>query len=100
MITVEPQHDMPENQVILAMARHFNVNGLQMRKKLLEGFTVQARLEELDSLTLPFDNYGIKYSVNRPDDPRNRYPYFDKCRYPYSPMNHYRNHDLPKEMEP
>lgn len=90
-LVIEPQSHALNKRAILDVARQFHLNVLQMREKLIDGYTIEAENIEVDYLAKVLDQYEINYRIIRPIDPREKYRYYEKCGYPYSPMREYRD---------
>ncbi len=88
-VVIQPFMAKPMNQVILEASKYFHVNAMNMRERLLLGFSVELRGDELEELTAFLQKHNIGYKVIQPDDPREKYTYYKHCRYPYSPMRKY-----------
>lgn len=88
-IVIEPQSKIHSNRTILDLAKCFHVNTLQMRGRLMEGYTVESEIEKINKYAELFDQYGIEYKIVKPEDPRGKYIYYEKCRYPHSAMKIY-----------
>lgn len=76
-------------RAILDVAKQFHLSVLQMRKKLIHGYTIEAENTDVDYLAKVLDQYEIDYRIIRPIDPREKYRYYEKCGYPYTPMRRY-----------
>lgn len=88
-IVIEPQPEKYSNRVILDLAKHFHINTLQMRKRLMEGYTVEFGVDKIGEYTELFKRNGIAYRIDEPEDPRCKYLYYEKCNYLYSAMQIY-----------
>lgn len=83
-IIVDPQVEEPSNRTILDLAKHFHVNGIQMREKLMKGFSFESGIVNIDEYAELFKHFDITYRIVNPIDPRTKYHYYKKCKYPYS----------------
>lgn len=88
-IIVDPQVEEPSNRTILDLAKHFHVNGIQMREKLMKGFSFESGIVNIDEYAELFKHFDITYRIVDPIDPRTKYHYYKKCKYPYSSMSVY-----------
>ena len=52
-------------------------------------YTIEAENADVDYLAKVLDQYEIDYKIIRPIDPREKYRYYEKCGYPYTPMRRY-----------
>ena len=86
LLIVEPQEGLPGNEAILKLSKIFQINSIGMREKLKEGFSVEIEHANYDEIVQIFDENHINYGFNKPEDPRKKYPYYDKCKYPYSAL--------------
>ena len=85
-VTIAPQEDPVRNEVILKLSNYFHINALQMRQNLINGYLVETDIFHLQEIMDLLDANGIEYSVYNHLDPREKYRYYNKCNYPYSPM--------------
>lgn len=85
-IIIEPQSKRLSNQTILDLAKHFHVNASQMCRMLTDGYTVESEKHKIDEYAELFDRNDIAYRIVKPEDPRTKYLYYEKCNYPYSAM--------------
>lgn len=90
-IVVEPLSKEPSNRMVLVFAKRFLVNGLQMREKLVQGFFFESDISKIEEYADLFEYYGIAYRIINPEDPRLKYHYYEKCKYPFSAMKIYLN---------
>ena len=45
--------------------------------------------EQIDGFVRPLSQYGIKFQLIEPIDPRTKYLYYQPCRYNHSAMSDY-----------
>ena len=90
-IVVEPQSGRHGNKAILEIALFFHENSLQMRQKLIEGYSFEPREGEIDTIINFFEQHDILYRIISPPDPRDKYLYYKECNYLHSQMKKYKN---------
>lgn len=71
-LVIEPQTHVLNKRTILDIAKQFHLNVLQMREKLIHGYTIEAESIEVDYLAKVLDRYEIDYRIIRPIDPREK----------------------------
>lgn len=76
-------------QVILDLSKLLHVNVVQMKRMLNYGFSMEVSTERIIEIMELLENNEIQYYVDSPENPLEKYPYFEKCRYPYSAMRNY-----------
>ena len=59
-----------------------------MRHHLIEGYLIETDLFHLQGIKDLLETNGIDYNIHNYSDPREKYKYYKRCNYPYSPMNH------------
>ncbi len=80
---------LPRNEVIIEMAKILNLNALQMRQKLQEGYSVEIDYSDYDRLVQILDENNIDYRFDNVVDLRKKYTFYKECKYPYSRMRRY-----------
>ena len=85
IITVKSQNEVLANSII-ELGRITGMNALQMRKALIEGFTVKLNIEKTEKIITILEKNKIDYSLVGYVDYKKRYPFYHECRYPYSAM--------------
>lgn len=90
-IVVEPQSGRHGNKAILEIALFFHENSLQMRQKLIEGYSFEPPEGEIDTIINFFEQHDILYRIISPPDPRDKYLYYKECNYLHSQMKKYKN---------
>ncbi len=86
VIVIEPQSELPAKEAIVVMAKEFEMNSLQMRSKLMEGFSMELNREKIETAIRVLQEYKIAYKAEGYEDLREKYPFFSECGYPYSHM--------------
>lgn len=89
LLIVEPLKKLPENKTILQLSKFFKNNSIEIREKLKEGFSVEVEHTKYDEIVRILDENHITYNFKKLEDPREKYPYYKECRYPYSAMRRY-----------
>ncbi len=89
LLLIEPQEQLPQNTVILQLGKIFSLNGIQMRDKLKAGYSIEVEHLEFEEIVRILDENGITFRYNKLSDPRKKYTYYRKCKYPYSAMRKY-----------
>ena len=85
-IVIGPQAKLPSKDIIVEMAKYFEMNAIQMRRKLLEGYSTEVGLERFTTIVSFLQKNQISYKVEDYEDLRLKYPFFTECGYPYSRM--------------
>lgn len=93
LIVIEPQSELPAKDIIVTMANDLEMNALQMRTKLIEGFSIEMSREKLETVIRFLRDNKISYKVESYEDLRKKYPFYSECRYPYSHMQFYLRND-------
>lgn len=93
LIVIEPQSELPAKDIIIMMATDFEMNSLQMRRKLIEGFSTEVNREKSEAVIRFLHEYKIAYKTVGYEDLRKKYPFYSECGYPYSHMQFYLRND-------
>ena len=89
LIGIEPQAELPSKDIIVTMAKEFEMNSLQIRNKLMEGFSTEVSLKKTETLISFLQDNKIAYKVEDYEDLREKYTFYSECGYPYSQMRFY-----------
>jgi len=93
LIVIAPQSELPAKDIIVTMAKVFKMNSLQMRTKLIEGFSIEMSIEKMETVIKFLKDNRITYKVEGYEDLRKKYPFYSECGYPYSHMQFYLRND-------
>ena len=93
MIVIEPQSELPAKDVIGTMAKDFEMNSLQMRNYLIEGFSTEMSREKSETVIRFLQDNKIEYKAEGYEDLREKYTFYSECGYPYSHMQFYLRND-------
>ena len=85
-VIIEPQTKLPDKKTIMMLAKHFQMNTLQMREKLIDGYSVEMGMVLTCRTIRLLDENKITYRLEDWSDPEEKYLYYKECRYPYSTM--------------
>lgn len=85
-VRINPDQGKIDKKSIIFLAKHFEINSIQMLERLKAGFQFDIWLYDLHKHIRVFQQTGISYSAEY-DDPRQYYQYYQKCGYLYSAMN-------------
>lgn len=88
-VITAPLKSGPDQRNVLEMAKYFRINAVQMRARLKEGISIETSSEQIAELAGVFEKNGVPYKIVKPEDPRNRYPYFRHCGLKRSKMRRY-----------
>ena len=97
LIVIEPQAELPSKDIIVMMAKEFEMNSLQMRNKLIEGFSTEVSREKAEKLISFLQGNKIAYKGEGYLDLREKYTFYTECGYPYSQMRTYLSFDRGQE---
>ncbi len=95
-LEIEPQRKLPEPRGILELAKRFGIRPEKMEIKLREGSREMIPVYYVGGFTALLDMYEVAWRYVDFEDPRDRYLFFESCRYPYSKMTMF----LAKENNP
>lgn len=85
-LVIEPQNRIPDNHTILRVAKYLNITCLAFREMCVKGCVLEQGADTIDSVYKVLNENNIECSVIRPEDPLEKYPYYEKCNYPHSRM--------------
>lgn len=93
LIVIEPQSELPAKDVVVTMAKDFEMNSLQMRNKLIEVFSTEVIREKSETVIRFLQVNKIEYKAEGYEDLREKYTFYSECGYPYSHMQFYLRND-------
>lgn len=93
IIIVHPQQKLPDHRSLITLSRHFHCNSLQMREKLINGFSFEIPIQDQKEDCCFLEKYDIDKTVISPGDPRIIYTYYKKCNYYWSNMDYCKYED-------
>ena len=86
IIRIEAQKELLPKDVVVKLAKFFEMTSLQMHQKLKEGFTAEMSVAKTEKAISFLKSSNVTFSLENYVDFRRKYPFYKECRYPYSRM--------------